>query len=130
MNLFLSLVKSLDKISVHSPFFVIFAPFLVFLPPPPPPLIAFRTYTPSNFTIFHCTDNLMKTNTFSMAVSKTYCLFHFQTEICPFSYFFIRSIFGPRKNAIYLRIFLRTFPMELKYPENKEIINGIYYRFS
>ena len=70
-------------------------------------------------------------NTFSMAFSNTYCLFHFQTEICFFSYFFIRSIFGPRKNAIYLRIFLRTFPMEPKYPENiKEIINGIYYRFS
>ena len=123
-SFFLSLVKSLDKISVHSPFFVIFTPFLVFLPPP---LIAFRTYTLSNFTIFHCKDNIMKINTFSMAVSKTYCLFHFQIEIC---LFFIRSIFGPRKNAIYLRIFLRTFPMELKYPENiKEIIIGIYYRF-
>ena len=59
----------------------------------------------------------MKTNTFSMAGSKTYCLFHFQIEICLFSYFFIWSIFGPRKNAICLRLFLRTFPMELKYPQ-------------
>ena len=25
---------------------------------------------------------MVKINTFSMAVSKTYCLFHFQTEIC------------------------------------------------
>ena len=73
----------------------------------------------------------MKTNTFSMAVSKMYCLFHFQTEICLFSYIFIWLIFGPQKNAIYLRIFLRTFPMELRYPENiKEIIHGIYYIFS
>ena len=86
-NLFLSLMKSLEKISVHSPVFVIFTPFLVFLPPPPP-LIAFRTYTPSNFTIFHCTDNIMKTNTYSMAVSKTYYFFHFQTEICLFFHIF------------------------------------------
>ena len=85
MESFLSLVKSLDKISVHSPFFVILPHSWSFCPPP---LIAFRTYTPSNFTIFHCTDNIMKTNTFSMAVSKTYCLFHFQTEICPFFTFF------------------------------------------
>ena len=75
---------------------------------------------------------MIKINTFSMAFSKTYCLFHFQTKICCFSLiFYIWSIFGPRKNAICLQIFLRTFPMELKYPENiKEIINGIYYSFS
>ena len=74
---------------------------------------------------------MIKINTFSMAFSKTYCLLHFRTKIFIFSYFFIWSIFGPRKNVICLQIFLRTFPMELKYPENiKEIINGIYYRFS
>ena len=74
---------------------------------------------------------MIKINTFSMSFSKTYCLFHFQTEICFFFIFLIWSIFGPRKNAIYLRIILRTFPMELKYPENiKEIIYGIYFRFS
>ena len=74
---------------------------------------------------------MIKINTFNMAFGKTYCLFHFQTEIYFFHIFFIWSIFGPRKNAIYLRIFFRTFPMEQKYPENiKEIINGIYYRFS
>ena len=73
----------------------------------------------------------MKTNTFRMAVSKTYCLFHFQTEICLFSYFSYGQYLAPEKNAICLRIFLRTFPMEIKYPENnKEIINGVYYRFS
>ena len=70
---------------------------------------------------------MIKINTFSMAFGKTYCLFHFKTEICFFTYFFIWSILGPRKNATCLQIFLRTFPMELKYPENiKEIINGIY----
>ena len=74
---------------------------------------------------------MIKINTFSMPFRKTYCLFHFKTEIYIFSYFFIWSIFGPRKNAICLRIILRTFPMELKYPENiKEIIIVIYYRFS
>ena len=73
----------------------------------------------------------MKTNTFSMAVSKTYCLFHFQTEICLFFPFFHMINIWPPKNAICLRIFLRTFPMEFNNPENiKEIINVIYYRFS
>ena len=74
---------------------------------------------------------MIKINPFSMAFSKTYCLFHFQTEIYFFSYFFHMVNIWPPKNAICLRIILRTFPMELKYPENiKEIINGIYYRFS
>ena len=71
-------------------------------------------------------------NTFSMAFSKTYSLFHFQTEICFFSsYFFhINNIWPPKKCNLHANI-LRTFPVELKYPENiKEIINGIYYRFS
>ena len=124
-------VKSMDKITFHCPFSS-FLPLFCILPPPPPPkkkgishLHTFQLY------FFHCRDNMVKINTFSMAVSKTYCLFNFQTEICLFFIFFIRSIFGPRKNAIYLRIFLWTFPMELKYLENiKEIINGIYYRFS
>ena len=75
---------------------------------------------------------MVKTNTFSMAVSKTYCLFHFQTEICLFFHIFSYGQYlAPEKSAIHLRMFFRTFPMELKYPENiKEIINGIYYRFS
>ena len=64
-----------------------------------------------------------------MAFSKTNCLLHFPTEMFVFflHIFFILTLFGPRKNAICMRIFLRTFPMELKYPENiKEIINGTY----
>ena len=40
---------------------------------------------------------MIKINTFSMSFSKTYCLFHFQTEINFFIIFFIWSIFGPRK---------------------------------
>ena len=57
---------------------------------------------------------MMKINTFSMAVSKTYCLFHFQTEIC---FFFIifhghGQCLAP-KNAFCLRIVLSTSPMEL-----------------
>ena len=76
----------------------------------------------------------MKTNTLSMADSKTYCLFHFQTEICIFFFhiFSYGQYLAPEKmQLICLRIFLRIFPMELKYPENiKEIIHGIYYRFS
>ena len=71
---------------------------------------------------------MIKINTFNMAFGTTYCLFHFQTKICCFfSYFFIWSIFGPRKKCNLPANILRTFPMELKYPENiKEIINGIY----
>ena len=73
---------------------------------------------------------MIKINTFSLAFSKMYCSFISKLKFF-FLIFFIWSIFGPRKNAICLQIFLRTFPMELKYPENiKEIINGIYYRFS
>ena len=62
---------------------------------------------------------MVKINIFNMAVSKTYCLFHFQTEIY-FSIFFSygQTMFGPRKNAYCLRIFLNTSPMELEYPEN------------
>ena len=72
-------------------------------------------------------------NTFSMAFSKTYCLFHFQTEICflLFIFFHIYNIWPPKKKCILHANIFRTFSMELKYPENiKEIINGIYYRFS
>ena len=74
---------------------------------------------------------MIKINTFSMPFRKTYCLFHFQTEIFFFIFFSYGQYLAPEKNAICLRILLRTFPMELKYPETiKEIINGIYYRFS
>ena len=61
---------------------------------------------------------MIKINTFSMAFGKTYCLFHFQTKICFFFFFFSYGQYlAPEKNAICLQIFLRTFPMELKYPE-------------
>ena len=63
---------------------------------------------------------MIKINTFIMAVIKTYCLFHFQTEICFFFVFFILSIFAPL-----------PLKMELEYHENiKNSLNGIYYRFS
>ena len=80
---------------------------------------------------------MIKINTFIMAVIKTYCLFHFQTEIC----FFLR-IFSycqylpppppPHTSKMHLPpSILMTFPMELEYPENiKNSLNGIYYRFS
>ena len=61
---------------------------------------------------------MVKINTFSMAVSKTYCLFHFQTEICFFHIFFIWSMFGPRKKCILPANILSTSPMELEYPKN------------
>ena len=108
-------VKSMDKITFHSPFFVICTPILYFAHPKKciSHLPTFQLY------FFHCRDNMVKINTFSMAVSsKTYFLFHFQTEICFFPYFFIWSMFsGPRKNAYCLRIFLSTSPMELEYPK-------------
>ena len=70
-------------------------------------------------------------NTFSMAFSKTNYLFNYQTEICFFLLHIFHFYLASEKNANCMRIFLRTFPMELKYPENiKEVINGIYYRFS
>ena len=48
----------------------------------------------------------MKTNTFSMAVSKTYCLFHFQTEICLFFIFFhMVNIWPPKKCNLPANIF-------------------------
>ena len=68
---------------------------------------------------------MIKINTFIMAVIKTYCLFHFQTEIC----YFLRI--PPLKKWILPPSILRTFPMELYYPENiKNSLNEIYYRFS
>ena len=70
---------------------------------------------------------MVKINTFSMAVSKTYCLFHFQTEICFFHIFFIWSMFGPRKNAYCLRIFLSTSPLEHEYPKNMKELARIFF---
>ena len=53
---------------------------------------------------------MIKINTFSMTFSKTYCLFHFQTEIKKKIIFFhMVNIGPPKKNAICLRIVLRTF---------------------
>ena len=77
---------------------------------------------------------MIKINTFIMAVIKTYCLFHFQTEICYFIRIFSYCQYlppPPKKNVFCLPGILRTFPMELEYPENiKNSLNGIYYRFS
>ena len=61
---------------------------------------------------------MVKINTFSMAVSKTYCLCHFQTEICFFQMFSYGQCLALEKNAYCLRIFLSTSPMELEYPKN------------
>ena len=43
---------------------------------------------------------MVKINTFSMAVSKTYCLFHFQTEMLFFSVFFHMVNVWPSKRCI------------------------------
>ena len=52
----------------------------------------------------------MKTNTISMVVSKAYCLFHFQTEICLFSYFFhMVNIWPPKKMQFACEYFLGLF---------------------
>ena len=73
---------------------------------------------------------MIKINPFSMSFNKTYCLFHFQTEIIFFILFSYGQYLAPEKMQFACKIF-RTSPLELKYPENiKEIINGIYYRFS
>ena len=69
-------------------------------------------------------------NIFSMPFSKTNCLFHFQTEIFFHIFFHMVNIWPPKKCNLPANI-LRIFSMELKYPENiKELINGIYHRFS
>ena len=75
---------------------------------------------------------MIKIDTFIMAVIKTYCLFHFQTEICYFHRIFhIVNICPPLKKCILPPSILRTFLMELEYPENiKNSLNEIYYRFS
>ena len=44
---------------------------------------------------------MVKINTFSMAVSETYCLFHFQTEICFFFFIFFHKVnVWPSKKCI------------------------------
>ena len=43
---------------------------------------------------------MIKINPFSMAFSKTYCLFHFQTEIYFFYIFFHMVNIGPPKKCI------------------------------
>ena len=50
----------------------------------------------------------MKINTFSLAVSKTYCLFHFQTEIC-FCVFCHMVNIGLPKKMHFACEFLMTF---------------------
>ena len=60
---------------------------------------------------------MVKINTFSMAVSKTYCLFHFQTEIFFFSIFFFS--YGQCLALEKMHIACTsTSPMELEYPNN------------
>ena len=87
-------VKSLNKITVYSSFFlVIFTPFLYFVPNK----LHFTLTTFQLYFFFHCRDNMMKINTFSMAVSKTYCLFHFQTEIFFFHIFLYGQCLAPEK---------------------------------
>ena len=77
---------------------------------------------------------MIKINTFIMTVIKTYCLFHFQTEICYFLRIFSYCQYLPPphlKKCILPPSILMTFPMELEYPEYiKNSVNGIYYRFS
>ena len=75
---------------------------------------------------------MVKINTFSMAVSITYCLFHFQTKICFFSYFSYGQCLALEKNVYCLRIFLSTDPMELEYPKNmKELAEwNLFFKFS
>ena len=86
----------LNKFS--QPFFVIL-PLFCILPPPPPQKKCISHLPIFQLYFFHCRDNMVKINTFSMAVSKTSCLFHFQIEIRFFHiFFFIWSMFGPRKN--------------------------------
>ena len=88
-------VKSLDSITVHNPFFFSFIPhFFVFLPPKNC-ILLLRTF--KFYIFFHCGDNMIKINPFSMAFSKTYCLFHFQTEICFFYIFNMVNIWPPKK---------------------------------
>ena len=44
---------------------------------------------------------MIKINPFSMAFNKTYCLFHFQTEICFFFFIFFHMVnIGPPKKCI------------------------------
>ena len=43
---------------------------------------------------------MIKINPFSIAFSKTYCLFHFQTEICFFLHIFHMVNIGPPKKCI------------------------------
>ena len=48
----------------------------------------------------------MKTNTFSMAGNKTYCFFHFKTEICLlFIFFHMVNIWPPKKCNLPANIF-------------------------
>ena len=76
-----------------------------------------------------------------MAVIKTYwpllkliAYFIFKQKYVIFFVFFMLSIFAPPhtlNKCILPPSILRTFPMELEYPENiKNSLNGIYYRFS
>ena len=74
---------------------------------------------------------MIKINTFIMAVINTYCLFHFQTEICYFLRIFSYCQYLPPPPPPPQKCILMTFPMELEYPENiKNSLNGMYYRLS
>ena len=60
---------------------------------------------------------MIKINTFSMAFSKLIAYFISKLKYVVFFLIFSYGQYlAPEKNAICLQIFLRTFPMELKYP--------------
>ena len=50
---------------------------------------------------------MLKINTFSLEFSKTYCLFHFETEICFFFFIFfhLNNIRPPKKCNLHANIF-------------------------
>ena len=48
---------------------------------------------------------MIKINTFSMAFGKTYCLFHFQTEICFLHIFSYGQYLAPEKCNLPANIF-------------------------
>ena len=109
-SFFLSLVKSLDKISVHSPFFLSFLPhFWSFCPPTPNCISHLHTFQLYYFSLYEQYNENKHIPHSAWQSVKRFVYFIFKLKYVFFSYFFIRSIFGPRKNAIYLRIFLGLF---------------------
>ena len=120
-------VKSLDKITVHSPFLSILPLFCIL----PPKICISHLSTFHLYFIFHCRDNMMKINTFSMTVSKTYCLFHFQTEICFFHIFSFGQCLAPEKMLFACEYFLVLLLLNLNILKTlKNSLNGTFFKFS